>query len=312
LDLAGLGLAEAFDESFEVDEDSPEQLVFSAPYPAIVESSTIANVYGFHGLPRDPETGLIYARHRYYDPDLGRFVSTDPFGYADGPSPYQFALNNPANFSDPTGESVTLAVLGGMALSGLATVAISAVLEAGISESPWGDQTFDYGGKDIAIDFTIGAATFGMSNYFTAGRWGLKGVQLFAVHRGLETGGDVFAEYARDPNQTAGQLAFGAVLNFAAGEFGTAAGRHFTRLRKTGLPGLGGGGGAYRVKTGLRSGSSAGGGGSLSIQAGAKGREIPPGLEKVIGHLPSNARFGNPRSLNEMGRVHSTDPMRKA
>jgi RHS repeat-associated protein len=49
------------------------------------------------------ETGLVYARNRYYDPELGRFISVDPMGYVDGPNVYAFAGNDPANLSDPLG-----------------------------------------------------------------------------------------------------------------------------------------------------------------------------------------------------------------
>nr|WP_280528322.1 RHS repeat-associated core domain-containing protein [Burkholderia diffusa] len=36
------------------------------------------------GQCHDHETGLHYNRHRYYDPQSGRFVSKDPIGYAGG------------------------------------------------------------------------------------------------------------------------------------------------------------------------------------------------------------------------------------
>jgi RHS repeat-associated protein len=36
--------------------------------------------YGFTGRERDPLTGLLYYRARFYDPQLGRFVSEDPIG----------------------------------------------------------------------------------------------------------------------------------------------------------------------------------------------------------------------------------------
>lgn len=36
-------------------------------------------------------------------PMRGVFLTTDPLGYVDGPNLYQFALNNPVNFSDPMG-----------------------------------------------------------------------------------------------------------------------------------------------------------------------------------------------------------------
>ena len=39
-------------------------------------------------------------------PMRGVFLTTDPLGYVDGPNLYQFALNNPVNYSDPMGEAV--------------------------------------------------------------------------------------------------------------------------------------------------------------------------------------------------------------
>jgi hypothetical protein len=42
-------------------------------------------------------------RNRYYDPQLGRFVTVDPMGYVDGPNPYGFLMNDPVNQRDPLG-----------------------------------------------------------------------------------------------------------------------------------------------------------------------------------------------------------------
>ena len=68
-----------------------------------MSESTIGSPYGFKGLPLDPETGLLYVRNRYYDPDMGRFISSDPLGFVDGPSQYQFAGNSPIDMADPLG-----------------------------------------------------------------------------------------------------------------------------------------------------------------------------------------------------------------
>ncbi len=103
LDLAGTGLAEAESETFTLPAGQTALTVRKARARGLVEQSAIGNEIGFHGLERDPETGLVYARHRYYDPEIGRFISADPLGYVDGPSMYSYAGNNPIDFTDPMG-----------------------------------------------------------------------------------------------------------------------------------------------------------------------------------------------------------------
>jgi RHS repeat-associated protein len=51
-------------------------------------ASLYGNQVGFTGRYLDKETGLWYFRERYYSGSLGRFVSRDPIGYADGLSLY--------------------------------------------------------------------------------------------------------------------------------------------------------------------------------------------------------------------------------
>jgi RHS repeat-associated protein len=55
------------------------------------------------GREYDSETGLYYMRARYYDPDLGRFLSEDPAGIAGGLNLYAYAHNDPVNSRDPSG-----------------------------------------------------------------------------------------------------------------------------------------------------------------------------------------------------------------
>jgi len=45
------------------------------------------------GQYADAETGLYYNTFRYYDPDVGRFVSEDPIGLLGGLNLYQYAAN---------------------------------------------------------------------------------------------------------------------------------------------------------------------------------------------------------------------------
>ena len=56
----------------------------------------------FQGQYFDAETGLHYNRFRYYDPDVGRFISQDPIGLAGGTNSFRYAPN-PIGWIDPNG-----------------------------------------------------------------------------------------------------------------------------------------------------------------------------------------------------------------
>jgi RHS repeat-associated protein len=101
-DLGGRVLAAPLSQSFTAAQQDTQAL-YAAADPHQVSGSTVGNLFGYQGLPRDPETGLIYFRNRYYDPELGRFITADPKGYTDGPSMYAFEMDDPANGSDPMG-----------------------------------------------------------------------------------------------------------------------------------------------------------------------------------------------------------------
>ncbi|EPA3211136.1 RHS repeat domain-containing protein, partial [Escherichia coli] len=57
----------------------------------------------YQGQYLDRETGLHYNLHRYYDPDVGRFMVTDPIGLLGGINLYQYAPN-PLSWIDPLGQ----------------------------------------------------------------------------------------------------------------------------------------------------------------------------------------------------------------
>jgi RHS repeat-associated protein len=57
----------------------------------------------FTGREYDKETGLYYYRARYYNPQIGRFLQTDPIGYGEGMNWYRYCGNNPSNYFDPSG-----------------------------------------------------------------------------------------------------------------------------------------------------------------------------------------------------------------
>lgn len=78
-------------------------LVVEYPDPvAAADAEPVHQPLRFQGQYFDAETGLHYNRFRYYDPDIGRFVSQDPIGLAGGPNAYQYAPN-PFDWIDPHG-----------------------------------------------------------------------------------------------------------------------------------------------------------------------------------------------------------------
>ncbi|WP_353892009.1 RHS repeat domain-containing protein [Faucicola atlantae] len=58
----------------------------------------------FQGQSLDTETGLHYNRFRYYDSDVGMFISRDPIGLLGGSNVFQYAPN-PVGWIDPYGLS---------------------------------------------------------------------------------------------------------------------------------------------------------------------------------------------------------------
>ena len=59
------------------------------------------NPFLYCGEYLDDETGLVYLRNRYYDPEVGRFITQDPI--KDGFNWYSYCGDNPVMFVDPWG-----------------------------------------------------------------------------------------------------------------------------------------------------------------------------------------------------------------
>lgn len=116
------------------------------------------NRFGLSGLERDAQSELIYARTRYLDPSLGRFLQPDPWsGALERPlslNPYLYAHGNPTIFVDPTG----LCVFGLPCPEPLQIAKDTAIGVAG-----------DVGGMVVgAVDFASGGSLSGAQDAYQA------------------------------------------------------------------------------------------------------------------------------------------------
>lgn len=75
------------------------------------ETGNVQQNMRFPGQWALKESPLFYNWHRFYDPETGRYITSDPIGFEGGDSNmFGYVLSNPINFKDPNGQISILAV----------------------------------------------------------------------------------------------------------------------------------------------------------------------------------------------------------
>ena len=82
--------------SFASDEFGRQTAVTGSPTHTFTGALGVRNEVGI-------DSQLLYARQRWYDPSLGRFLSQDPIGFSGGLNVYAYVGNNPIHRVDPSG-----------------------------------------------------------------------------------------------------------------------------------------------------------------------------------------------------------------
>jgi RHS repeat-associated protein len=157
-----------------------------SPYGTPEHTGTATTPLGYDGQYTSSDTGLIYMRARVYDPTTAQFLTVDPRVAVTG-EPYVYALDDPINRIDPSGQEA---------------IPVPAPVAGGCAAAPELCGAAAVGGADVWL-----------------------GIKVFNAWAGEEGGSDEGEAELKELEQentdcTANQIANGHAFEKHAGEFG--------------------------------------------------------------------------------------------
>jgi len=131
--------------------------------PLAQNQSTIGNNILFQGREYEPELNLYYYRARYYDPQMGRFLQTDPIGYKDSMNLYQAMNQNAVNFIDSFGLMISLSKIQSRSLKRVTNNALNIMQMTSVGKTAYDALNSDKSRTFYIVDTdnnTLGGAKF--------------------------------------------------------------------------------------------------------------------------------------------------------
>ncbi|WP_091837251.1 RHS repeat-associated core domain-containing protein [Marininema halotolerans] len=139
----------------------------------VKETGDVDNPYRYAGYRYDEVTALYYLQSRYYNPEMGRFLTRDTFvGEEKDPlslNKYSYVSNNPIAYDDPTGHFIPAWIVTGLLIA-IGEAAAEFLWDYGWKFWKWPKWKFC---KTVAKNFAIelGGAVFQTIKVI---RWGKK------------------------------------------------------------------------------------------------------------------------------------------
>ena len=150
------------------------------------------NPIRYRGYYYDRETGLYYLNVRYYNPEWRRFISPDDTAYLDPETPnglnlYAYCNNDSVNYSDPSGHSITLALI----FAGTFAVGFGSSLFINAATNNWELDWRDFAQAGVDGLFAVAGTALAMTGIcggLSIGLGAVMGLSQYAIGTKIQGG----------------------------------------------------------------------------------------------------------------------------